>query len=419
MNDSVSAIIASQTQAARQAFREVAILATETKNEALRAMAAALEAHSGKILAANSKDLAFHRGLSRAMQKRLTLSRESILRMAQGLRTVADLEDPVGKIERVTTSPNGLILGRLRVPIGVIAIIFESRPNVIVDVSAIMLKSGNCCVLRGGKEALETNKALAALMRKAAVAHGVPPDYLQFVEHTDHEIVKMLSENAEHIDLMIPRGGSALMETVHRYARMPVRAHDRGVCHIYIEESANLKNAVRIAVNAKVNNPSTCNAAETILIDETAAPTILPPLIEELRRNGVEVRGCEKTRAIVPDVQEATNEDWDMEYLDLIVSIKVVSSFDEAVAHITRHSTGVAEAIVTENYTFARRFLRAVESAAVYVNASTRLTDGAEFGLGAEVGISTAKTYNRGPMGIEELTVTKYIAIGQGQVRGS
>lgn len=351
------------------------------------------------------------------MMRRLTLSRAGIARMAESLRAIAALPDPIGALERIVKRPNGLLVGRMRVPIGVIAVIFESRPNVVVDVAGIILKSGNACVVRGGKEALETNTALARIMRKAAEKNGVPAGYLQFIEDTSHEIVRALCEDSKNIDLLIPRGGSALMETVYRHARMPVLAHNRGVCHIYIEESADREKAIRIAVNAKVSNPSACNSAETILADEAIAAEILPRLIGKLQKHGVEVRGCEKTRSIVSGIRAAKDEDWNAEYLDLVVSIKVVSGFDEALIHIERHSTGVAEAIITENYTRAWQFLRAVKSAAVYANASTRFTDGAEFGLGAEVGISTAKTYNRGPVGVEELTVTKYVAFGQGQIR--
>ena len=409
--------IKKQTIAARSASHVMATLPTPLKNAALAAMAHALEQHAEEILVANARDLAAHPDMPRAMVKRLTLSRESISRMADGLRAIAALPDPVGAIERMTKRPNGLLVGRMRIPIGVIGAIFESRPNVIVDVAGLILKSGNACVLRGGKEALETNKALARIIREAVGHLEAPPDFLQFIEYPDYGICRILCEDSENIDLLIPRGGSALMETVRQYAKMPVLAHNKGICHIYIEKSADFEKAIRIAVNAKVSNPSTCNSAETILIDEAIAAKILPDLVTTLENSGVEVRGCEKTKAIVPRVLAATEEDWATEYLDLIISIKVVRDYNEAQAHIRRYATGVAEAIVTEDYMRAWHFLRAVESAAVYVNASTRFTDGAEFGLGAEVGISTAKTYNRGPMGLEELTVTKYVVFGEGQVR--
>lgn len=409
--------IKKQTEAARVASLAMAALSTAIKNTALCAMARALEENADDILAANASDLAIHRDLSRAMTKRLTMSRESIGHMAGGLRAIADLTDPVGALEHITKRPNGLLIGRMRIPIGVIGVIFESRPNIIVDIAGIMLKSGNACVLRGGKEAMETNKVLARIIREAIERAGAPADFMQFIEYPDHEIVRMLCENNEDIDLMIPRGGNALIEAVRRYAKMPVLAHNKGICHVYIEKSADFEKAIQIAVNAKASNPSTCNSAETILIDEAIAPVILPPLIAEFQKHGVEVRGCEKTRAIVSDITAATDEDWGTEYLDLIISVKVIRDIDDALAHIKRYATGVAEAIITENYTRAWEFLRTVESAAVYVNASTRFTDGAEFGLGAEVGISTAKTYNRGPMGVEELTVTKYVVFGHGQIR--
>ncbi len=409
--------IKKQSRAARTVSLVLSVLNSQIKNAALCAMAQAIEESTDEILAANTRDLALHRDLSPAMTRRLTMSRESIGRMADGLRTVAALADPVGAIERMTKRPNGLLIGRMRIPIGVIGVIFESRPNVIVDIAGIMLKSGNACVLRGGKEAVHTNSILARIMRETAGENGVPPDYLQFIEHTDHEVVRLLCENDEDIDLMIPRGGSALMEAVHRHARMPVLAHNKGICHVYIEKSADRERAIRIAVNAKVSNPSACNSAETILIDEAAAPAILPRLIAELQKQGVEVRGCEKTRAIVSGITAATAGDWTTEYLDFIISIKVVRDINEALSHIKQYATGVSEAIITEDYARAWQFLRTVASAAVYVNASTRFTDGAEFGLGAEVGISTARTYDRGPMGVEELTVTKYVIFGEGQIR--
>ncbi len=409
--------ILEKTSAAQATLPVMARLSTEVKNSALIKMADALDQQGGLILEANQRDLKQYSDVAPALRRRLELDENKVKSIAQALRDIAALPDPVGSIESLGKRPNGMILERMRVPIGVIGVIFESRPNVVVEIAGLILKSGNACVLRGGKEALETNKAIVEILQTALRATTVPVEYLQFIDITDHEAVKVLCEDREHVQLMIPRGGNKLIEAVREYAKMPVLSHNKGICHVYADDSADLTQALRIMVNAKVQNPSVCNAAETFLVAESIASTLLPKLIEKLKERNVEVRGCEKTRAIVADVIPATEEDWSTEYLDLIISIKVVKNIDEAITHIQKYSTNHSDAIVTGDKEHADKFVRAVDSAAVLVNASTRLVDGGVFGLGAEVGISTDRTYDRGPMGVEALTVRKYVVRGDGQIR--
>ncbi len=408
--------IKEKTSAAQATLLVMAVLSTEIKNQALLIIADALDANTQKILEANQRDLTQYSDVAPALRKRLGLDEHKVASIAQALRDIAALPDPVGSVESMGERPLGFELERMRVPIGVIGVIFESRPNVVVEIAGLVLKSGNACVLRGGKEALETNKTIVEILKTALGSTDVPSEYLQFIDITDHEAVNILCEDREHVQLMIPRGGSKLIETVREHAKMPVLSHNKGICHVYIDDAADEMMALKIAVNAKVQNPSVCNAAETILVAESKTQ-LLSELITQLREKNVEVRGCEKTRAIVTDVIPASEEDWSTEYLDLIVSIKVVKDINEAIAHIQKYSTNHSDAIVTNNTGHAEQFVRSVDSACVLVNASTRLVDGGVFGLGAEVGISTDRTYDRGPMGVEALTVRKYVVRGSGQVR--
>lgn len=421
METELSATIKAQAQRAKQASQAMRQLSTAIKNRALLAMADALQARVTEIVEANAQDLAefdaYRSGANRALRNRFVLNAEKVAGIAEGVRAVAALADPVGEIISMTRRPNGLRVGKIRIPIGVICAIYESRPNVTVDIAALCLKSGNACVLRGGKESLRTNRALAEILRAAAAGAGVPEDYLQMVAVTDHGAVAELAKLSEYIDLIIPRGGEALIDAVCANAKMPVMRHRKGVTHLYIDGQANQDMAVRVAVNAKISNPSACNSLEKVLVDTAIAPQLMPMLVSALRRAGVEVRGCEKTRAIIADVVAAKESDWSEEYLDLIIAIKVIDGIDAAITHIQTYSTGLADGIVTEDYSKAWKFLNAIDSAATFVNASTRFTDGGEFGLGAEIGINTSKIHGMGPMGLQELTVTKYIVFGQGQIR--
>ncbi len=339
--------------------------------------------------------------------------------MARGVRQIADLPDPVGAVTGMWRRPNGLQVGRMRVPLGVIGIIYESRPNVTADAAALCLKSGNAVLLRGGSEALRTNRAIADVLAAAVASAGLPPAALAVVPSADRAVVKEMLSLHGLIDLIIPRGGEGLIRAVREGSQIPVIAHDKGLCHTYVDASADLVMAGEIAYNAKVERPGVCNAMETLLVHADVAPAFLPSLAARLRAAGVEVRGCPRTRSLVPAAMPATEEDWDTEYLALTLSIRVVDSFDEAVAHIARHGSGLAEAIVTADHGRAMRFLREVDAGAVFVNASTRFTDGYEFGMGAEMGISTQKLHARGPMGLPELTCEKFIVLGDGQVRDS
>ena len=406
---------------ARRAARELAKASGAGKDRALLAMAAGLPESRSRILAANAGDVAAARaaGQAPAFVDRLTLTESRIEAMARGVRQVADLPDPVGAITGMWRRPNGLQVGRMRVPLGVIGIIYESRPNVTADAAALCLKSGNAVLLRGGSEALATNRAIAEVLSAAVESAGLPPASLAVVPSADRAVVREMLSLHGFIDLIIPRGGEGLIRAVREGSQIPVIAHDKGLCHTYVDELADLAMAAEVAYNAKVERPGVCNAMETLLIHAGVARVFLPPFVARLSAAGVEVRGCDRTRALLPTVQPADEADWDTEYLALILSIRVVDSFEEAVAHIARHGSGLAEAIVTSDHGHAMRFLREVDAGAVFVNASTRFTDGYEFGMGAEMGISTQKLHARGPMGLPELTCEKFIVLGDGQIRDS
>ena len=406
-------------QDAKAASRKMGGINTKIKNDALLKMADDLIANTDELVKANSKDLEFakQKGLTSAMQERLMLNKERIEKMADSLREVVLLTDPVSEIVKMWRLPNGLQVGKIRTPIGVIGIIYESRPNVTVDAASLCLKSGNAVVLRGGSESIHSNIALAKVLTKTAKESGLPEKALQLVDITDRSAVHELLKMDEYIDLIIPRGGHALIRTVVENSSIPVIKHDKGLCHVYIDSKADLKMGEEIAFNAKTQRPSVCNAMETLLVHKDVAEKFLPSMISRFIKAGVEIRGCAKTKKIAGDIKEASNDDWDTEYLDLILSIKVVESLDAAIDHITLYGSMLSEAIVTTDYNRSWKFLREVDASAVYVNASTRFTDGNEFGLGAEMGISTQKLHCRGPMGLEELTSTKYIIFGDGQIK--
>jgi glutamate-5-semialdehyde dehydrogenase len=413
--------IRSMAGAARAASRVLAGTTGARKNTALRAMADGLLESRQGILLANAEDVAAAKteSLPAAFMDRLTLTVPRLEVMARGLRQIADLPDPVGEIIGMWRRPNGLTVGRMRVPLGVIGIIYESRPNVTTDAAGLCLKSGNAVILRGGREALHTNQAIAVVLAACVASVGLPQASLGVVPTPDRSVVKEMLGLQGLIDLIIPRGGEELIRAVREGSRIPVIAHDKGLCHTYVDAGADLNMAAEIAFNAKVERPGVCNAMETLLIHAEVAAAFLPGFAKRLRDAGVEIRGCPKTQAHISGIRPATEEDWDTEYLDLVLSIRVVDSFEEALAHIARHGSGLAEAIVTADHGRAMRFLREVDAGAVFVNASTRFTDGYEFGMGAEMGISTQKLHARGPMGLIELTCGKFIVLGEGQVRNS
>jgi glutamate-5-semialdehyde dehydrogenase len=415
----IKAYVMNKARDAKAAARKLAILPTVTKNAALIGMAGALVARTEALLSANAKDLeeARRRKLSDAMMDRLTLNPKRIGEMAAGLREVAALPDPVGRIVSETRRPNGMRVVRTRVPIGVIGIEYESRPNVTADAAGLCLKAGNAVVLRGGSEAIHSNAAIVKILSEAGAAAGLPKGCVAFLDNPDRRAVMEMLKLDALIDLIIPRGGEGLMKMVTENSRIPVIKHDKGLCHTYVDEDADLAMAQAISFNAKVQRPATCNAMETLLVHEKIARVFLPKMISEFQKAGVEVRGCPETRAIVPGIKPAKEKDWTTEYLDLILSVKVVKDMDEAMAHIARYGSQHSEAIITRDYGRARRFLNEVDACAVFVNASTRLNDGYQFGLGAEIGISTSRIHARGPMGLEELTTTKYVVLGDGQVR--
>ena len=403
---------------ARAAARALALCSSARKNRVLGALAAILREERNAILAANARDLERARGsgMAGAFVDRLALNDARIEAMARSVEEVADLPDPVGEVIARWRRPNGLEISQIRVPIGVIAIIYESRPNVTVDAGVLGLKAGNAVVLRGGKEALSSNAFLAGLVARALESAGIARDAVTFVENTDREVIQILKRHPEAIDLIIPRGGKALKEALTG-SSVPLLPHFDGLCATYVDRTADLRMAEEVCFNAKCSRPSVCNAMETLLVHREAAPRFLPPLAARMERAGVELRGCERTREILPGAKPASDADWDTEFLDLIVAIKVVDSIDEALAHIARHGSGLADAIVTSDHEAAVRFQHEVDSATVYVNASTRFTDGFEFGFGAETGISTNRLHARGPMGLRELTIYKYLVTGNGQVR--
>jgi glutamate-5-semialdehyde dehydrogenase len=402
----------------RDAARLMALASTERKNAMLSALAAAIRKQSAEIVAANRGDVeAAHRARNGgAFVERLTLNPERIAAMARSVEEVAALPDPVGETIEKWRRPNGLEIAKVRVPLGVIAIVYESRPNVTIDAAALTLKSGNGVVLRGGSEALATNGFLARLVNEALENAGLPADAAWFVDNPDREVIQILKRQPALIDLIIPRGGPALKRALEGSA-VPLLPHFDGICHTYVDRAADLAMAAEICFNAKCSRPSVCNAMENLLLHAAIAREFLPAMAERLLAAGVELRGCERTRALVPQARAASTEDWDTEYLDLILSIKIVDSLDEAIEFIARHGSHLADAIVTSDAAAAARFEREVDSATVYVNASTRFTDGFEFGFGAETGISTNRLHARGPMGLRELTTSKYVIHGRGQVR--
>ncbi len=404
---------------AQAASYEVAKMSGEIKNAALCRMANALEANAEKILEANRLDVeaAKAKGLKASLMDRLSLDKKKIGNMAKCLREVSSLADPVGAIEKTWTRPNGLIIGQLRVPLGVVGVIYESRPDVTSDSAGICIKSGNAVILRGGSDAINSNVAIGNVLRDALTGSGVPSDAIQVVASPNRSSAEQLMTMRKYIDVLVPRGGADLIKTVIEKSRIPVIETGTGNCHVYVCEDANLKQAIPIIINAKCQRPGTCNAAEKLLVDKSIAKKFLPKAIAALREKGVEIRGDEQTQKIVSDVKAATEIDWYTEYLDLVIGIKVVEGLDEAIAHINKYSSKHSESILTESFDKALKFIKQVDSAAVYWNASTRFTDGNQFGLGAEIGISTQKLHARGPMSAQHLTSTKYFVLGRGHIR--
>lgn len=404
---------------AKKASFQLAKLQSEIKDNALCRMANALEANTEKILIANAKDVeaAKAKRLKPTLLDRLALDKRKIANMARCLREVAGLPDPVGSIVNSSTRPNGLIIGQLRVPLGVVGVIYESRPDVTSDAAGICLKSGNSVILRGGSDAINSNIAIGEVLREALTSTPVPADAIQVVSSTDRKVVQEFMLMRDYVSVLIPRGGADLIKTVVENARIPVIETGTGNCHIYVEDDADLKQAISILINAKCQRPGVCNAAEKLLVNKGIAKEFLPLVIAALRSEGVEVRGDPETIAIASDVKPAHSKDWYTEYLDLIIAVKVVKDLDEAIAHINKYGSHHSEAIMTSSFEKAQRFLREVDSAAVYWNASTRFTDGNQFGLGAEIGISTQKMHARGPMSVQHLTTTKYCILGSGQIR--
>lgn len=412
-------LVKAKAQAAKQAAAKLAVTSTAVKNAALLAMAAALEAQQAEILAANERDMnaAAAKGMKSSMLDRLKLTAERISGMADGLRQVAGLADPVGNVIDGKTLPNGLHITKIRVPLGVIGIIYEARPNVTADAAGLCLKSGNAVILKGGSEAMESNKIVAAILAQAAEGAGIPSGSIQFIDTSDRQAVQDLIHMNGLVDVVIPRGGAGLIQAVVRNASVPVIETGAGVCHTYVDKDANVEMAMKIAFNAKVQRPSVCNAMETLLVHKDIADKFLPMMLMMYNSSAVEIRGDEAVQEYSGQVHPATEEDWSTEYGDLRLSVKIVDSIEEAMAHIAKYGTGHSECIVTDNYQAAQLFQYTVDAAAVYVNASTRFTDGNEFGFGAEIGISTQKLHARGPMALLELTSTKYLINGNGQVR--
>ena len=412
-------LVKAKAQAAKQAAAKLAVTSTAVKNAALLAMAAALEAQQSEILAANERDMtaAAAKGMKSSMLDRLKLTAERISGMADGLRQVAGLADPVGNVIDGKTLPNGLHITKIRVPLGVIGIIYEARPNVTADAAGLCLKSGNAVILKGGSEAMESNKTVAAILAQAAEGAGIPAGSIQFIDTSDRQAVQDLIHMNGLVDVVIPRGGAGLIQAVVRNASVPVIETGAGVCHTYVDKDADVEMAMKIAFNAKVQRPSVCNAMETLLVHKDIADKFLPMMLMMYYSSAVEIRGDEAVQEYSGQVHPATEEDWSTEYGDLRLSVKIVDSIEEAMAHIAKYGTGHSECIVTNNYQAAQLFQYTVDAAAVYVNASTRFTDGNEFGFGAEIGISTQKLHARGPMALPELTSTKYLINGNGQVR--
>jgi glutamate-5-semialdehyde dehydrogenase len=406
-------------QRARAAAREIGRAETGGKNTALLAIADRIDADAAYLQQQNRQDLENGKanGLDAASLDRLELTDERIAAMSEGLRQIAALQDPIGEITDMAYRPSGIQVGRMRVPLGVIGIIYESRPNVTADAAGLCLKAGNAAILRGGSEAIHSNQALADCIRSGLAEAGLPEDAVQVIETTDRAAVGEMLQMKDSIDVIIPRGGKSLIARISTESKVPVIKHLDGICHVYIDDDADYKKAVKVAFNAKTQRYGTCNTMETLLVAESVAADILPDLCAHFENEGVELRGCDKTRAIMDEVKAATDEDWDTEYLAPILSIRVVEGIDAAIDHINRHSSQHTESIITENYTTARRFLREVDSSSVMVNASTRFADGFEYGLGAEIGISTDKLHARGPVGLEGLTSQKYVVLGDGHIR--
>jgi glutamate-5-semialdehyde dehydrogenase len=404
---------------AKAASRQLAPLPSAEKNRALHFMADEIAAQSGYLIEQNRKDLdaAKKAAIPAAVLDRIALDSARVQAMANGLREVAALPDPVREITRMWRRPNGLQVGRMRIPLGVIGIIYEARPNVTADAAALCLKSANAVILRGGSEAFFSNQAIGEVLRRACAKTRVPPHAIQVVQNKDRGLINELLQLEDYVDLIIPRGGEELIRAVVANSKVPVIKHYKGVCHVYVDSDASLEIAERICLNAKVQRPSVCNAMETLLVHQAAAPAFLPSVTRRLREAGVEIRGCEQTCALISGIKRATEADWGTEYLDLILAVRIVRDMDEAIDHIERYGSNHTESIITSNYDRSREFIDRVNSSAVMVNASTRFNDGGELGLGAEIGISTSKIHAFGPMGLEELTTTKFIVLGDGQVR--
>lgn len=404
---------------AKRAKQSLSLVSTKLKNKALKNMAEVLRKNSALILKANRKDIEISQDkkLSPAFIERLTLNEKRIEEMAESLEEIAKLPDPVGEIIDIWKRPNGLIIGKVRVPIGVIGIIYESRPNVTSDCIGLCLKSGNSVILRGGSEAINSNLTIFELLRKTATESSIPEGAIQMIPTPERKAVEIMLGLNDYIDLIIPRGGESLIREVNEKSKIPVIKHYKGVCHIFVDESADIDMAVKVCLNAKVQRPATCNAMETMLVHEKIAQSFLPKIYSEFKKVGVKIKGCFRTKEILKDVELAKETDFYTEWLDLILSVKVVKNLEEAIEHIAKYGTGHSDSIITEDDGNALRFLREVDSAAVYVNASTRFTDGYQFGLGGELGISTDRLHCRGPMGLKELTTYKYIVFGNGQIR--
>ena len=409
----------SMGQKAKEASYELGVASPGQKNEALTFMAEELIKAKEEIIKANEIDRqnAIKKGITDALLDRLSLDDSRIEAMAQGLLDIVKLQDPVGEVTNMWQMPNGLQIGQKRVPIGVLGIIYESRPNVTSDAAGLCLKSGNAVILRGASDAINSNKAVAKALVAGIKRSGLPQDCVQLLEDTSRETAREMMRLNDYIDVLIPRGGAGLIKSVVQNATVPVIETGTGNCHIFVDETADLEMAKAIVLNAKVQRPGVCNAAEKLLVHESIANEFLPTIVKALRENGVEVRGCDKAQAIVEDIKVIEEPEWHQEYLDLIIAVKVVKDVDEAIKHINKYNTGHSESIVTESYKNSQKFLQRVDAAAVYVNASTRFTDGGEFGFGGEIGISTQKLHARGPMGLKELTTSKYIIFGDGQIR--
>ncbi len=412
-------LVLKRVKDAKIASRILAKASTRTKNNALEKMASNLKGKAGTIIRENKKDIKAARaaGLSKVMVDRLSLDKKRIEEMTASIDAVSRLKDPCGVIDKMWKRPNGLIIGKMRIPIGLIGIIYESRPNVTSDCAALCIKSGNAVMLKGGKESINSNLAIYKVLRDALKESGLPVDCISMVESVDRKVVTHLLEMDDYLDLIIPRGGEALIRMVTDKSKIPVIKHYKGVCHVYVDKEANLKKALKICINAKVQRPGVCNAMETLLVHRALAKDFLPKAIEALRQEGVEIRGCNRTRELADNVKKAKESDWYEEFLDLILAVKVVKDVDDAIEHISKYGSGHSDSIVTENYNISLKFLKEVDSACVYANASTRFTDGYQFGFGAEIGISTDKIHARGPMALKELTIYKYIIFGNGQIR--